>query len=110
VRDWRCVVRICNIDPSKLGLAKGEDDFIDLHRLTIEARNMIPPEKRKKLRWYCNQEIMTALELQASDSGNVQLRYGELFDSKDVPFLHGAAVRQNDAILNTEAALTAAPV
>lgn len=110
VRDWRTVVRICNIDVSKLTLAKGATGFIDLHRLTIAAKNQIPPEKRTKMRWYCNQEVMTALEMQASDAGNVQLRYGELFSSKNVPFLHGAAVRQNDAILTTEAALVAAPV
>ncbi len=109
VRDWRCVVRVCNIDVSKLTLAKGAAGFIDLHRLTIQAKNMIPVEKRSRLKWYCNQEVMTALELQASDAGNVHLHYGELFNSKNVPFLHGAAVRQNDAILTTEAALVTAP-
>ncbi len=106
VRDWRCVVRVCNIDTTKLGLYKDGAGFIDLHRLTIKAKNMVPTAKRAKLMWYCNQDVMTALEMQASDKGNVQLMYGELFDSKGVPFLHSRPVRQCDAILSTETALS----
>ena len=105
VRDWRSVIRICNIDTTKLTLKKGDSGFIDLHRLTIIAKNKIPTAKRARLVWYCNQDVLTALELQASDAGNVQLMYGELFDSKNVPFLHGRPVRQCDAILSTEAAI-----
>lgn len=107
VRDWRCVVRICNIPVDNLMKAKGDAGFIDLHRMTIIAKNKIPAEKRQRLVWYCNQEVMTALELQASDAGYVHLNYGDLFRSKNVPFLHGSGVRQNDAILNTETALVA---
>lgn len=106
VRDWRAVVRICNIDTTKLTLTKGEIGFVDLHRLTIQAKNKIPTAKRNRLTWYCNQDVMTALELQASDAGNVQLMYGELFNSKNVPFLHGRPVRQCDAILSTQTALS----
>ena len=106
VRDWRCVVRICNIDVTKLGLAKGATGFVDLHRLTIQAKNKVPTSKRGRMIWYCNQDVLTALELQASDAGNVQLTYGELFDSKQVPYLHGRPVRQCDAILSTQTALT----
>ena len=109
VSDWRSVVRICNIDVNKLMVKKGEAGFIDLHRLTIIAKNNISPEKRGRLIWYCNQEVMTALELQASDAGYVQLKYGDLYRSKEIPFIHGAAVRQNDAILNTEEALVPLP-
>ena len=105
VRDWRSVIRICNIDTTKLTLKKGDSGFVDLHRLTIVAKNKVPTAKRARLVWYCNQDVMTALELQASDAGNVQLMYGELFDSKNVPFLHGRPVRQCDAILSTEAAI-----
>lgn len=108
VRDWRSVVRICNIDATKLQAKKGDPGFVDLHRLTIIAKNKIPVEKRPRLRWYVNQEVMTALELQATDAGNVHLHYGELLNSKSVPFIHGGAVRQNDAILTTEEALPAA--
>ncbi len=109
VRDWRAVVRICNLPVAALTLKKGDAGFVDLHRLTIMAKNHIPMEKRSRLKWYCNQEVMTALELQASDAGHVNLHYGDLFNSKNVPFLHGAPVRQNDAILTAEEALPAMP-
>jgi hypothetical protein len=117
VRDWRTVVRICNIDTTKLELRKGETGFIDLHRLTIKAKNKIPPEKLNRMRWYVNGEIMTALELQASDntSGNITLIYrtedarigGPLFKSRTITELHGCPIRRCDAILNTEEALEA---
>ena len=48
------------------------------------------------------------LELQASDAGNVHLVYGEVFNSENIPHIHGSPVRQNDSILSAEAALAAA--
>ena len=109
VRDWRCVVRICNIDTTKLELEKGQTGFVDLHRMTIKAKNLIPAEKRSRLKWYCNQDVMTALELQASDAGNVRLTYGDLLKSEPATLLHGCALHQLDAILSTEAPLAAMP-
>jgi hypothetical protein len=99
-------------------LKKGDAGFVDLHRLTIVAKNKIPPEKRPRIKWYVNGDVMTALELQASDAGNVNLVYrkedarmaGPLFKSYSVADLHGCPLRQNDALLSTEEVLTAAPV
>lgn len=106
-RDWRAVVRIANIDVSKLTLRKGEAGFIDLQKLTIMAKNAMPETMRQKAIWYMPSEVMTALELQSSDSGNVQLQYGEFFASKAVPVLHGRPVRQCDAIKTDEKPLAA---
>ena len=105
VRDWRSVVRIANIDTTKLGLSYGESGFVDLQKLTIMAKNMMPEMMRSKAIWYCNQDVMTALEMQAIDPKGVHLTYGEFFDSKGVPILHGRPVRQCDAIISTEPAL-----
>lgn len=105
VRDWRAVVRIANIDTTKLGLSYGESGFVDLQKLTIMAKNMMPEMMRSKAIWYCNQDVMTALEMQAIDPKGVHLTYGEFFDSKGVPILHGRPVRQCDAIISTESAL-----
>lgn len=115
LRDWRCVVRICNIPVEALTKRKGEAGFVDLHRLTIIAKNKIPTDKRPRMKWYMNSEVMTALELQATDAGNVTLVYrtedarvaGPMFKSYQVATIHGAPVRENDAILNTEEALPA---
>ena len=105
VRDWRSVVRLANIPVEKLMLRKGETGFIDLQKLTILAKNKMPENMRNKAIWYVNSEVMTALELQASDAGNVHLVYGELWNSKAVPNIHGRPIRQCDVISNAEKAI-----
>lgn len=102
VRDWRAVVRIANLPVAALGKRKGEEGFIDLQKLTIEAKNKMPQHLRQKAIWYGNADVLTALELQNSDAGQVQLQYGEFFAAQAVPVLHGRPVRQCDAILSTE--------
>ncbi|MDO5484462.1 MAG: hypothetical protein Q4F27_06090, partial [Desulfovibrionaceae bacterium] len=105
VRDWRAVVRIANLPVAALRKRKGEEGFIDLQKLTIEAKNKMPLHLRQKAVWYANADALTALELQNSDAGNVRLLYGEFFDSKAVPVLHGRPVRQCDAISSSEDAI-----
>ena len=106
VRDWRAVVRICNIDTTKLTVRKGTSGWVDLQALTIQAKNMMPPQMRSKAIWYCNQDVLTALEMQSIDYGTVHLTYGEFFDSKSVPALHGRPIRQCDVLKSTEAVLS----
>lgn len=103
VRDWRGVVRIGGIPVSMLDKRKNQQGFVDLQKLTITAKNLMPESLRQKAVWYCNSTVMTALELQNSDSGNVQLTYGEYLNSQGVPALHGSPVRQCDAIAINEA-------
>ena len=102
VRDWRGVVRIGGIPVGMLDKRKNQQGFVDLQKLTITAKNLMPESLRQKAVWYCNSTVMTALELQNSDSGNVQLAYGDYFNAQGVPALHGRPVRQCDAILNNE--------
>ena len=66
---------------------------------------MMPQNLRDRAIWYCNQDVLTAIELQSTDAGNVHLVYGEAFASKAVPFIHGRPIRQCDAILSTEDAI-----
>lgn len=109
VRDWRCVVRICNIDTASLDKQEGDAGYVDLSMLMIKAKNQLPAEKQSKAKIYMNQDVKTALELQAMRSKNVRLRYGEAFVSKDVPIVHGLPVRQVDAIISREEQLPLAP-
>lgn len=110
VRDWRSVVRIANIPVADLALKKGETGFVDLHALTIQAKNKMPETMRNQAIWYCNSDVLTALELQATDAGNVTLTYrtedsgkgGPLFKSTTITSLHNRPIRQCDAILSTE--------
>ena len=113
VRDWRAVVRIANIPLSALTLKKTDSGFIDLHRLTIMAKNKMPEAMRNKAIWYCNSDVMTALELQATDAGNVTLNYstsdsgkgGPMFNSTQIVSVHGRPIRQCDALRNDEKAI-----
>lgn len=105
VRDWRGVVRVANLPVDALGKRKGQSGFIDLQKLSIEAKNRMPQHLRQKAVWYANSDVLTALELQNSDAGNVQLQYGEFFDARAVPVLHGRPVRQCDAISSGEAVI-----
>lgn len=102
VRDWRAVVRIGNIPVANLTKRSGETGFIDLQALTVQAKNKMPETMRGKAIWYCNSDVLTALELQSIDKGNVHLTYGQFFNSSNVPSLHGRPIRQCDAILSTE--------
>ncbi len=105
VRDWRGVVRVANLPVAALGKRKGQSGFVDLQKLSIEAKNRMPQHLRQKAVWYANSDVLTALELQNSDAGNVQLQYGEFFAAKAVPVLHGRPVRQCDAISSGEAVI-----
>lgn len=113
VRDWRAVVRVANIPLAALTLKKTDSGFIDLHRLTIMAKNKMPENMRNQAIWYCNGDVMTALELQATDAGNVTLTYrtedsgkaGPLFKSTQLVNIHGRPIRQCDALTNAEKAI-----
>jgi hypothetical protein len=110
VRDWRYVVRICNIDTVSLATAApGDSGYVDLALLFIRAKNMIPNDRRQSAKVYMNDDLMTALEIQKLQRPNLLLTYGEAFHSKSVPHIHGLPIRQVDAILSTEQALPAAP-
>jgi hypothetical protein len=105
VRDWRAVVRLANVPVANLDKRKGESGFIDLQALTVQAKNRMPQYLRDKAVWYCNQDVLTALELQSTDAGNVHLVYGDMFNSRAIPSLHGRPVRQCDALSSSESAI-----
>lgn len=102
VRDWRSVVRIVNIDTTKLTLAAGKEGYVDLKTLLIRAKNKMPEAMRAKAVWYASESVLTGLEIQSADKSNVHLTYGEYFGSKNVPVLHGRPIRQCDAISEAE--------
>jgi hypothetical protein len=104
--DWRCVVRICNIQVANLGITLTTDaNFIDLRKLTIQAKNKIPFGKRGRMKWYVSESVMNALELQAGNANQIHLRYGEWEASTEVLKLHGKPVFQCDAISENETAI-----
>ena len=111
VRDLRSVVRIANIDTTKINITDPTDpDYVDLANLLIEAKELLPEGKQDSAKVYMNSKLRTALQLQARNSKNLMLMYGEAFASKNVPIVHGLPVRRVDALLSTEEALPAKPV
>jgi hypothetical protein len=115
LRDWRYVVRLCNIDVTLLnsvnaanlinGIVRG------LRRLPTGSTRYNPVTKSDadtisgpmgRVAIYCNRVVSTYLDLQAMNKSNVLLDMMQ-FDGKPVTAFRGIPVRTVDAILNTEA-------
>lgn len=97
IRDERCVQRQCNIES-----AGSSNNFSD--DKLIEMLNNLPYKGAGAV-IYCNTTVKTQMDIDAKDKTNVN------YTSKDawgVPTTHfrGVPVRQVDAILNTESAVT----
>jgi hypothetical protein len=105
LKDWRCVVRICNIKVANLLLPSTDGNYIDLQKYTIQAKNKIPVGKRGRMVWYVPEAVMTALEVQSLRATNTYLKYGEAFNSQDVLKMHGKPVYQCDSISENETAI-----
>jgi hypothetical protein len=104
IADWRCAVRICNIDVSDLGTASNRQALVEL---IIQGLNKIPSEHQNSARIYMNGTVRTALQLGIRD--DVQSGGGLSFDNaagKRIMLFDGVPVRRTDAILNTEATIS----
>ena len=102
VRDWRYIVRICNIDVSDLtkNAATGAD-LIDLMVQAVE----IPPALKGRCAWYCNKTVRSYLRRQITNKSNVHLDINQIAGKRVLTF-DEIPVRRVDKILNTEAAIS----
>jgi hypothetical protein len=115
VRDWRYIVRLCNIDVTLLsggsaanlinGIVRG------LYRLPTASpqatgiQTSDSPQIQGSMgatAIYCNRVVRTYLDLQAMNKTNVMLSM-EQFQGHVTTMFRGIPVRTVDAILNTEA-------
>lgn len=105
VRDWRYVVRICNIDIS--ALTKDAATGADLIDLIAQALNKIPSRKNVRLALYANETVKGFISRQARYAPNVQLSYKETLDTAGmvVEMVGGVPLRRVDQLLETEAAV-----
>jgi len=103
VKDWRYVVRICNIDVS--ALTKDASAGADLIDLMVQALEMPPGLKAGRPAFYCNKTIRSFLRRQIRNDGNVNLTLDNV-EGKRVLAFDEVPVRRCDQILNTEAAIT----
>jgi hypothetical protein len=107
VRDWRYIVRICNIDVT---LLKGDmSTGADLTDLMAQALNKVPNRSNARFAWYANQDIIGMLARQVQNKKNVLLSMSELKDNVGMTTGHsiaGIPVRRVDQLLSTEARVT----
>lgn len=107
VRDWRYVSRVANIDVSDL-----QAGSVDIYALMRKAFWKIKKHRLPGTRQviYCNSDVMEALDADSTPTTGtsasfVRLRPTEV-DGREVMSYRGIPVRQCDAILNTEAAVS----
>jgi len=97
VHDERCIRRLCNIETA------GSSNLFD-DDLLIEQLNLMP-YGRSGLVIYCNATVKSQMDKIAKDKSNVYYKPDEIF-GRPVTTFQGVPVRQVDAILNTESAIT----
>lgn len=104
VKDWRYVVRICNIDVSNL---VGESSAADLIKLMSRALDKIPNLNFGKPAFYMNRTVYSCLRIQAlSKSQNVlaiEKGLNQFGTAANWMSFEGVPLRKVDALLNTEA-------
>jgi len=108
LRDWRGVARIPNIDVSELADA-GETGFdgAEIPNLMIKAYHKIARvKKRGRPVIYCNETVMTALDLIASNKTNTWFTKSDGVDGNEILRFRGIPIKQVDAILDTEEAVS----
>jgi len=103
LRDWRYVVRICNIDISDL--TKNAATGADLVDLLVQAIEAIPNIGMGKPVFYANKTITSYLRRQITNKSNVHLSLDEVAGKKVVSF-DGIPFKKCDAILNTESTIS----
>lgn len=119
LRDWRYVVRLCNIDVTTLDSGAPPNLINGLiragHRMPTVPSRVGPVQRTDapngglanngRLAIYANRTIRTWLDIQALNKSNVLLNFGE-WDGRPVTTFRGVPIRTCDALLSTEAALT----
>jgi hypothetical protein len=101
VRDWRFIVRICNIDKSDLSadLATGAD----LHTEMYKAMRLIPNMAMGRPAFYASRDIWTMLGQQAAAGVNNSTLTMENVGGAFVEKFHGVPLRRVDVLAADEA-------
>lgn len=100
VRDWRYVVRACNIDVTLL--KKDAATGPDLPDIMIQMLELLPNESTGTLRFYVPRVVRSYLRRQIKNAKNVFINMGEVAGKKAVMF-DDIPIRRMDAILSNEA-------
>ncbi len=101
VKDWRCVVRIGNVELANMADATAQKD---LYQAMIRAMHTVPAGTSGS--FYCSPGVAAMLDMAAVEKSNAALGYTEIF-GKTIPAFRGRPIRECNAILETESVLTA---
>jgi hypothetical protein len=113
IKDYRSIVRICNIDVSDLKTASdASDTSANILKYMSQALDKLPPNMAGRKVFYMNETVRSMLRVKMLNKTNLLLSMQELKSSGTVPrpdgvltFL-GVPCRRIDAILNTETQIT----
>lgn len=111
VRDWRYVVRICNIDITNLETSTdATDTSANILKYMSMALDKLPPNGNVKPVFYMNQRVRAMLRAKLISKTNVYLTLENMMGGSGITrptlMFQGFACRRVDAILNTEAVVT----
>ncbi len=104
VRDWRQVVRICNIDVSEL--TKTASSGADLLDLMVQALEQVNDLGAGRACFLANRTVRSFLRRQMMNRSNALLTLDNMWGRKVLMF-DGVPVRRVDSILNSEATVAA---
>jgi len=113
VKDWRYVVRICNIDVSDVATATGTQASSNDNQLTkamVRALYRIPNMSMGRAAFYMNRTVHGGLSIQAMDRSQAVLSVQQGLSQFGTPYswlsFLGVPCRRVDALINAEARLT----
>lgn len=113
IKDYRSIVRICNIDVSDI-LTAGDssDTSANIVKYMSMALDKLPPNMAGRKVFYMNETVRSMLRVKMLNKANVLFKIEEVKGAGAIPrpdgvltFL-GVPCRRIDAILNTEARIT----
>jgi len=104
VRDWRYVVRICNIDNSALTKDKSGSSA-DITDLMAQALELLPNASAGRPAFYMNRTLRSTLRRQIANTTNVNLTMDQV-GGKHVMSFDGIPVRRCDMLTSTEATIS----
>jgi hypothetical protein len=101
VKDWRRVVRGCNIDVSNLIAETSAADILELMAIMVDKI----PAGSSNLRFYCNRTVKTMLRIQCMNRPNVYLTLGQEEGRPKLSF-DGIPIELHDQLLSTESTVS----
>lgn len=113
VKDWRYNARICNIDVSNM-LAGNVDLWALMRKAYYRLQSRRQNATSSRIAIYMNRDVLEALDAMASDhtlnsdgTPNTNKLDRQNIEGREVLMYRGIPIRETDALLNTEEALSA---